>query len=678
MGLAERSTSDSYPKRFISFCRVGSGLSDDELDSLVNKLKPHFRRNEYPRKSPRFYEVTYNAKERPDVWVDSPDKSIILSITSDIRTIKSEVFAAPYSLRFPRIDRVRYDKPWHDCLDVQSFMELVHSSNGSTQRGDLGISQDRISKNVKSSKKSGKNVPVVPAHLKKTDVSDIKGDTLIFASMMFYFANIPSSYSLDYFHKLVAENGGTFSMNSNDSVTHCIAAEKKGIKYRAAARRGDIIHYSWVLDCCVQKHLLHLQPKYFLFIAESSKRKLQDEIDLYSDYYYWDIDLTDLKQMFSNMEGSRDVELVRHYKKYCPTKSWCLFQDCCFYFCEAIPVVNMDHKVTSEVALKRMKLDVVWRGGEVSNDLSHATHLVAYSTSLSEKLFDIIYECCPSEERYILHGQRLHVVSHLWLEDSMDKNDRLPEDAYNLRPDGVVELNIEASAQDSETLALAMDRVEKQRHGASLDGERAKKRGRPAKMDTTKRRAVARPARTRARIRNQPAKLSPDESDTSVPSDENIRMNDADINVPHGMQEMDDIKVEHEISGHSDHMHETIHNKGKGIFQDDKGQGCPEATVAIPSSAKNNALDDRNLRRSDGAVSMEEEKIGTAGKHEIMYDPVQAMLLDMIPSLSQKTIETGKTVLGEKQKPETDTIHTNPVKKKVSYKDVAGQLLGDF
>lgn len=30
-----------------------------------------------------------------------------------------QVFAAPYSLRFPRIDRIRYDKPWHECLDVQ-------------------------------------------------------------------------------------------------------------------------------------------------------------------------------------------------------------------------------------------------------------------------------------------------------------------------------------------------------------------------------------------------------------------------------------------------------------------------------------------------------------------------------------------------------------------------------
>lgn len=120
VGLAERSSPNTLPSRFISFCRVGTELSGEELDAVVTKLKPFFRRNEQPKKAPpSFYAVTNNSKERPDVWIDNPEKSIILSITSDIRTIRSEVFAAPYSLRYPRIDGVRYDKPWHECLDVQ-------------------------------------------------------------------------------------------------------------------------------------------------------------------------------------------------------------------------------------------------------------------------------------------------------------------------------------------------------------------------------------------------------------------------------------------------------------------------------------------------------------------------------------------------------------------------------
>ncbi|KAH7544705.1 hypothetical protein FEM48_Zijuj01G0014600 [Ziziphus jujuba var. spinosa] len=173
---------------FISFCRVGTGLSDEELDAVVTKLKPYFRKYDYPKRAPpSFYHVTNNSKERPDVWIDNPEKSIILSITSDIRTIRSEVFAAPYSLRFPRIDRVRYDKPWHECLDVQSFIELVHSSNGTTQRGtDYGGLQDNKLKRRKSSTKDEKrNLLAVPSHFVHTDISGIKEDTLIFSNMMF-------------------------------------------------------------------------------------------------------------------------------------------------------------------------------------------------------------------------------------------------------------------------------------------------------------------------------------------------------------------------------------------------------------------------------------------------------------------------------------------------------------
>lgn len=50
-------------------------LSKLILSSLAYQINFWFyRKNEYPKKAPRFYEVTYNSKERPDVWVDSPDK----------------------------------------------------------------------------------------------------------------------------------------------------------------------------------------------------------------------------------------------------------------------------------------------------------------------------------------------------------------------------------------------------------------------------------------------------------------------------------------------------------------------------------------------------------------------------------------------------------------------------
>ncbi|KAF6173895.1 hypothetical protein GIB67_039846 [Kingdonia uniflora] len=144
VGLGEGSGPNTYPRRFISFCRVGTGLSDDELDALVTKLKPYFRKNEYPKKTPSYYEVTNCSKERPDVWIESPKKSIILSITRDIQTIRSEVFAAPYSLRFPRIDRKKNSAKPSSVIRVDVWVKAHTKANGE-------LSNEEVAKNLAQS-----------------------------------------------------------------------------------------------------------------------------------------------------------------------------------------------------------------------------------------------------------------------------------------------------------------------------------------------------------------------------------------------------------------------------------------------------------------------------------------------------------------------------------------------
>uniref|UniRef100_A0A2P2K6L1 BRCT domain-containing protein n=1 Tax=Rhizophora mucronata TaxID=61149 RepID=A0A2P2K6L1_RHIMU len=43
-----------------------------------------------------------------------------------------------------------------------------------------------------------------------------------------------------------------------------IIMNTSGIKFQAAKVHGDVIHYSWVWDCCSQKKLLPLQLKLVL------------------------------------------------------------------------------------------------------------------------------------------------------------------------------------------------------------------------------------------------------------------------------------------------------------------------------------------------------------------------------------------------------------------------------
>lgn len=38
--------------------------------------------------------------------------------------VHSDFYQTNYTLRFPRIEKVRYDKPWSDCLTTEEFTEL--------------------------------------------------------------------------------------------------------------------------------------------------------------------------------------------------------------------------------------------------------------------------------------------------------------------------------------------------------------------------------------------------------------------------------------------------------------------------------------------------------------------------------------------------------------------------
>lgn len=102
--------------------------------------------------------------------------------------------------------------------------------------------------------------------------------------------------------------------------------------------------------------------------------------------------------------------------------------------------------------------------------------------------------------------------------------------------------------------------------------------------------------------------------------------------------------------------------------------------VEKTSSLKDDILTGETFDKPHGK-EIEEKGVN---KLEQMVDPIHAMLLDMIPSLSQRKEETGTSSGTENKKAETEKVpdqwgpSVSTPKKKVSYKDVAGQLLKDW
>lgn len=86
-------------------------------------------------------------KEKPDLWIE-PESSVILQVKTLLFSItlnkckknclkfiivqvkateimKSHTLKSKMTLRFPRVEKVRYDKPWYDGMTVGEFESII-------------------------------------------------------------------------------------------------------------------------------------------------------------------------------------------------------------------------------------------------------------------------------------------------------------------------------------------------------------------------------------------------------------------------------------------------------------------------------------------------------------------------------------------------------------------------
>ncbi|XP_078034928.1 DNA ligase 4 isoform X2 [Augochlora pura] len=108
-----------YPTVFLSVVRVSNGFSDDELRGLSNKLQEKCK-TECPAN------VVPPRVDKPRLWV-TPEESIIVTVRAS-EMIRSNDYPTEYSLRFPRVTKIRTDKPWYNVCTTVELLSLVKDS----------------------------------------------------------------------------------------------------------------------------------------------------------------------------------------------------------------------------------------------------------------------------------------------------------------------------------------------------------------------------------------------------------------------------------------------------------------------------------------------------------------------------------------------------------------------
>ena len=110
---------------FYPFCKCGTGYTRQRLAQLREELAPgQHKWNKHSRPSHLCGWVPTKTDDEPDVWFE-PAKSLLMTVKG-YEIVKSTVFLpCEVTLRFPRCERIREDKPWSQCETYQDIQQRV-------------------------------------------------------------------------------------------------------------------------------------------------------------------------------------------------------------------------------------------------------------------------------------------------------------------------------------------------------------------------------------------------------------------------------------------------------------------------------------------------------------------------------------------------------------------------
>ena len=119
-------TPNTYPTKFLSLCRVGTGYTMTELQDINQKLDKHWK-PWTDKSSPGFLQQA-SGEPKADLWVDPPHSFIVRVQAAQL--LESDSFAAGCTLRFPRVREVRHDKNWYQLVvrSIDWLNACLHSS----------------------------------------------------------------------------------------------------------------------------------------------------------------------------------------------------------------------------------------------------------------------------------------------------------------------------------------------------------------------------------------------------------------------------------------------------------------------------------------------------------------------------------------------------------------------
>lgn len=417
------------PNVFWSFCKVGSGYTKKELVDFNKKLADYWQ--PFDRKNPPSSIILASGfKEQPDAWIE-PSKSCIVQVKA-AEIVSSGRFKTGYTLRFPRVEKIREDKPWFECMTTEDLDDLRQKSGGKLANRLLEVDMENHFLEVKRRKKAiTQERPKVGANFQAADTSQVKQESDMLSNKEICVYNGSKEYSKAELEKLIVKFGGKVVQNP-DSITNFVLADKVTVRVNnlVKANSHDIIKVSWFLKCAQAFHLFPWTPQDMIHASQGTVAHFQKDFDQFGDSYTQPSTIADLKQVFSNIDQSgfprlTSSEIADVEEEYFQDESpYGLFRFCRVYIDNKLdPLVATTQIPHSPLDL--LALELRYFGASIEPILTNnISHVIIDNGDLSRLYFfkDIRRQ----------QTQKFHIISSKWIKDCLAEGELIKEDYYSL------------------------------------------------------------------------------------------------------------------------------------------------------------------------------------------------------------------------------------------------------
>eukprot|EP00873_Tetraselmis_striata_P028525 jgi/Tetstr1/448789/TSEL_036023.t1 len=282
LGIAVPNPAGGCPN-FVTFTKVGTGLSADERKKVRDTLAAAgvlVDAKEHPAPPP-YLQAVDSARVKPHVWITDPEKSVVVEIQADLRLIQSKMFASGYSLRFPRIRRIREDKSCREVMTLQELTDMVEENKGNLTANRGEYSRKRQPQRKATAAAAGGVSSVVDAY-KAPDVSGVERESDALEGCRIHALDY-EAVSKEELAALVKEMGGQMWMSYAPSVTHVVASpgirnSKQHLRSFQTVQRDpdtDVLSVQWLRDChAAGRSRVPLKPRHFLHMSGITRSQL--------------------------------------------------------------------------------------------------------------------------------------------------------------------------------------------------------------------------------------------------------------------------------------------------------------------------------------------------------------------------------------------------------------------